>query len=123
MDSGCLIIRIFVFLCILLAFSNSVKSQNVFLVDNYISSKILINEVTDKRNADLFVFKSLKPVLSRKNDGIWHFTSYPAYSHKNIYLIDRNQSNQGHKSIINIYFVKSRFLAGWRNLDKIHLMQ
>jgi len=118
-----MIIRIFLLLCLFQALSNNAKSQNVFLADNYSSSKILIYEVTDKRNADLFVFKSLKPVLSRKNDGIWHFTSYPAYSHKNIYLIDRNQSNQGHKSIINIYFVKSRFLAGWRNLDKIHLMQ
>jgi len=116
-----LIIRIFVFLCILLAFSNSVKSQNVFLVDNHISSKILINEVTDKRNADLFVFKSLTPELNKKNDGIWYFTSYPAYSHKNIYLIASD--HQGHNSVINIYYVKSRHLAGWKNLNKIHLMQ
>ena len=118
-----LIIRIFVFQCLLLGFSNNVKSQNVFLVDNYSSSKILVYEVTDKRNADLFVFKSLRRVLNSKNDGIWYFTSYPAYSHKNIYLIVNNQDHQGNKSVINIYYVKSRFLAGWRNLEKIHLMQ
>jgi ABC-type molybdate transport system substrate-binding protein len=93
------------------------------LVDNYSSSKILVYEVTDKRNADLFVFKSLRRVLNSKNDGIWYFTSYPSYSHKNIYLIVRKQDKQSFKNIINIYYVKSQFLAGWRNFDKVHLMQ
>tara|TARA_B110000908_G_scaffold141693_1_gene169484 strand:+ start:440 stop:796 length:357 start_codon:yes stop_codon:yes gene_type:complete len=118
-----MIIRILLLLCLFLGFPNRVKSQNVFLADNYSSSKILIHEVTDKRNADLFVFKSLRRVLNRENDGIWHFTSYPTYSHKNIYFIVSKKDHQGNKNIINIYYVKSQFLAGWRNFDKIHLMQ
>ena len=117
-----LIIRLILSLFLFIESANNLNGQNVFRVENQSSAEILIREVKDIEKADLFVFRSLGRVLNSKNDGIWYFTTYKASRHKNIYFIT-NDDYKSHKQIINIHFVKSRFYAGWRNLDKAYLMK
>ena len=87
------------------------------MVEKESSADLLVHVVDNKEQADLLVCKVRQRVEDSRNNGLWYFSHIETYRNKNIYFINRYKY-RGYKKVLNVFFVKSQALVGWRDAKK-----
>ena len=74
--------------------------------------------VEDSYQADLLVFRAQSTQEVDGNGGIWFFTKKAYMASKKVYFVSKE-----YLSDLKIYYVEEKYKAGWKNLEKINLME
>jgi len=107
------------FLLPFLAFliSYSIKSQKIYSSNKSYQADLRVFVVKHEYQADLKVFKVNQPYQAEGNSGLWHFVGQEYLSNKKIFFVDYE-----YQADLKVFFVNYKYLSGWRNSNKKHLL-
>jgi len=111
------LIRILFIIFIVLAFHQFSTAQKVFEVEYESQADLKIYVVEYESQCDLKVF-FVEYESQAKKDGLWYVVKYESQTHYKIFFVEYES-----QADLKIYFVPYESQAGWRNLQKQHLLK
>ncbi|MDC6365835.1 MULTISPECIES: DUF6150 family protein [Flavobacteriaceae] len=103
---------------ILLAFMQSIMSQQIFPVDAEYRADIKIFKVDRDYQADLLVYMVNRNYRADGNTGLWYFTDKEYRAEVKVFFVNRD-----YQADLKVYFVDREYMAGWRDTSKKHILE